>query len=210
MHDKAKFQEYFYREEHFSNYLAFFQEEIDAKGVGDVLNEYVFAGDERAESMLSRLFGGKKLIESQALVPFLMIILGLIHPLIHLGFGLEFNQPAIVAQALAQTAVHDDWMGRKFFLPAERMAGGIGKPGKKSLLQLLNEVRADKTLTHSAKWDDANKIRGVLTRARQEMLKYAAEYTVSEDQVDERLADMINTVGKFSSCCSHMTKRQSR
>lgn len=122
---------------------------------------------------------------------------GLLHPLIHLGFGLEFNQPAIVAQALAQTAVHDDWMGRDFFLPAETKAGGIGKPGKKSLLQLLNEMRGDETLVRSVKWEDVNKIRdGVLNRAPQEMLKYAAEYTVSEEQVEERVADMINTVGE--------------
>lgn len=59
MHDKVKFQECFLNEKHYSNYLAFFQEEIDVKGVGDVLNEYVFAGDDRAESMLSRLFGGE-------------------------------------------------------------------------------------------------------------------------------------------------------
>lgn len=117
--------------------------------------------------------------------------------MIHLGFGLEFNQPAIVAQALAQTAVHDEWMGRDFFLPAERTAGGIGKAGTKSLLQLLNEVRADDTLVRSVKWEDQNKIRdGVLTRGTQEMLKYAAQYTVSEEQVEERLADMINTVGE--------------
>ena len=69
---------------------------------------------------------------------------GLVHPLIHLGFGIEFNQPAIIAQGLAQTAVHDDWLGRTFFLPAEKMAGGVGKPGQKSLLQLINEMRADK------------------------------------------------------------------
>lgn len=62
MHDQAKFQEYIHKEEHYSNYLAFFQEEIGAKGVGDVLNEYVFKGDERAESMLSRLFGGRSTV----------------------------------------------------------------------------------------------------------------------------------------------------
>lgn len=102
-----------------------------------------------------------------------------------------------MAQALAQAAVHDDWMGKDFFLPAENMAGGIGKPGKKSLLQLLNEVRGDETLVRSVKWEDVNKIRdGVFTRAPQEMLKYAAEYTVSEEQVEERVADMINTVGE--------------
>lgn len=59
MHDVAKFQQYFGKEEHYPNYLAFFQREIDAKGVGAVLGEYVFAGDERAESMICRLFGGK-------------------------------------------------------------------------------------------------------------------------------------------------------
>ena len=122
---------------------------------------------------------------------------GLVHPLIHLGFGIEFNQPAIVAQGLAQTAVHDDWLGRAFFLPAEMMAGGVGKPGQKSLLQLINEMRADKALVQSVQWSDSNKIKdGVLHRAPEQMLNYASQFTVSEDQMEERLADMINTVGK--------------
>ncbi|KAJ5346003.1 hypothetical protein N7452_004007, partial [Penicillium brevicompactum] len=182
MRDKVKFKEYLGKEKHYPNYLAFFQQELDKKGTGDVLKEYVFAGDERAEDMLCRVFGG------------------LIHPLIHLGFGLEFNQPAIVAQGLAQAAVHDNWIGREFFLPAERMAGEVGKPGQKSLLQLLNEIRADRALKDSVRWADQNKIRdGVLTRAPGVMLKYAAQFTVSEEQVDERLADMINTVVYYTS-----------
>jgi hypothetical protein len=123
---------------------------------------------------------------------------GLIHPLIQLCFGLEFNQPAIVAQGLAQAAVHDDWLGRAFFLPAERMSAGVGVAGKKSLLELLNECRGDKALVESVKWEDGNKIRdGVMTRAPDHMLKYAAQFTVSQDQLEERLADMINTVGGY-------------
>ncbi|KAJ5442918.1 hypothetical protein N7445_004669 [Penicillium cf. griseofulvum] len=182
MHDVAKFQEYFGKEEHYPNYLRFFQHEIDVKGVAGVLREYVFAGDQRAESMMCRLFGG------------------LIHPLIHLGFGIEFNQPAIVAQGLAQAAVHDDWLGRAFFLPAEKMAGGIGKPGTKSPLQLLNEMRADKALIQSVQWSNSNKIKdGVLHRAPEQMLKYASQFTVSEDQTEEWLADMINTVTYYTS-----------
>jgi hypothetical protein len=59
MHDVAKFQECFGKEQNYPNYLAFFQQEIDSKGVGSVLGEYVLAGDERSESMLSRLFGGE-------------------------------------------------------------------------------------------------------------------------------------------------------
>ncbi|KAJ5873308.1 hypothetical protein N7455_003851 [Penicillium solitum] len=189
MHDIAKFQECFGKEEHYPNYLAFFQHEIDAKGVGEVLGEYVFAGDERAESMMCRMFAG------------------LIHPLIQLGFGIEFNQPAIVAQGLAQTAVHDDWLGRAFFLPAEKMAGGIGKSGQKSTLQLINEMRADKALVESVQWSDSNKIMdGVLHRAPEQMLKYASQFTVSEDQVEERLADMINTVVYYTSAAQRLTR----
>ncbi|CAI7624817.1 unnamed protein product [Penicillium bialowiezense] len=189
LRDKVKFKEYLGKEKHYPNYLAFFQQELDTKGTGDVLKEYLFAGDERAEDMLCRLFGG------------------LIHPLIHLGFGLEFNQPAIVAQALAQAAVHADWVGREFFLPAEKMAGEIGKPGQKSLLQLLNEIRADQALKDSVQWADENKIRdGVLARAPEVMLKYAAQFTVSEEQVDERLADMINTVVYYTSTAQRPAK----
>jgi len=59
MHDVAKFRECFGKQENYPNFLAFFQQQIEDKGVGGVLKEYVFAGDERAESMLSRLFGGE-------------------------------------------------------------------------------------------------------------------------------------------------------
>jgi hypothetical protein len=61
MHDAAKFQEHLGKEENYPNYLAFFQHEIDAKGFGGVLAEYLFAGDERAENMMCRLFAGKYL-----------------------------------------------------------------------------------------------------------------------------------------------------
>lgn len=106
-----------------------------------------------------------------------------------------------MAEALAQAAVHDDQLGLDFFLPAEKMAGGIGKTGSKSLGQLLDEIRKDETLSRSVKSTDLNKIRdGVLRRAPQEMLKYAAQYTVSEDQLEERLADMINNVGESCLC----------
>lgn len=199
LHNTAKFQECLGKEENYPNFLAFFQHEIDAKGVGQVLREYVFARDERAETMLCRLYGGMHAFHFTLPVSSLLG-LGLIHPLIHLGFGLEFNQPAIVAQALAQTAVHHDDLGRLFLLPAEKMAGGIGNPGQKSLMQLLNEIRTDTALTESVQWSDVNKIRdGVLARAPDKMIKYASEFTVSADQMQERLAEMINTVGEYYS-----------
>lgn len=48
------------KEANYPNFLAFFQKEIEKDGgdVGRVLNEYLFKGDDVAESMFSRLFGG--------------------------------------------------------------------------------------------------------------------------------------------------------
>lgn len=58
IYNTAKFQEYLGKEENYPNFLAYFQREIDAKGVEDVLNQYLFARDERAESLLVRLYAG--------------------------------------------------------------------------------------------------------------------------------------------------------
>lgn len=65
------------------------------------------------------------------------------------------------------------------------------------MLQILEEIRADQKLAHSVQWSDGNKIRdGVLKRASEEMIQHAAEFTVSEDQVAEKVAEMINTPGR--------------
>lgn len=169
-------------EDNYPNFLAFFQAQIDKLGVGAVLNEYLFKGDECAESMLSRLFGG------------------LVHPFIHLGFGIEFEQPAIVAQALAQTAVHEDYMGPDFLVPAEKKAAGANGGEGKTMMQILDEIRGDRKLRESVKWSDGNKIRdGVLARAPDEMFKYAAQFTVPENRLEEKMVETIDTVGEFSS-----------
>lgn len=66
------------------------------------------------------------------------------------------------------------------------------------MLQILEEIRADEKLARSAQYDDGQRMRnGVLKRAPDEMIKYAAEFTVSVDQVEEKTAEIINTVGGF-------------
>jgi hypothetical protein len=49
------------KRDNYSDFLVFFQREIDSKGVGPVMNEYLFAGDEFADEMLIRLFAGEML-----------------------------------------------------------------------------------------------------------------------------------------------------
>lgn len=185
LYDKAQFKAALGKERNYPNFLEFFQREIQQRGVEGTLKEYVFRekdGDECAESMLVRLFGG------------------LLHPIIHLGFAIEFNQPAIVAEALAQTAVHEDWTGPRFLLPTEKVAGGIGNPGKKTMLQLLEEARTDSKLASSVSWEDGNKLRdGVLKRAPDEMINLAAQFTVSEEQIQEKFAEMVDVSGRVCS-----------
>ena len=101
-----------------------------------------------------------------------------------------------MAEALAQTAIHDVWIGDLFF-PAEKAARESGDPGTKGYVQLLDEIRADKKLSTAPHWEDGNKIRdGLLKRAPEEMIKYASQYKVPADRLDEKLAEMVDGVGK--------------
>lgn len=121
----------------------------------------------------------------------------MIHPIIHLGFGIEFNQPAIVAQGLAEAAVHENWIA-PFLLDTEKAAGGVGSRPGKSLTQLLRDVRSDKILSESAHWSDGNLMRnGTLKRAPEKMREYAKQFTVSPNNLNEQLAEMINALGKY-------------
>jgi len=113
---------------------------------------------------------------------------------------MEFRQPAIIAEALAQTAIHDNWMASYFF-DAEKAAktNGADPKNTKTIVQLLEEIRADKSLSTAAHWDDGNKVRdGILKRAPNEMLKYASQYVVSDLKLDEKMAEMINATGESS------------
>jgi hypothetical protein len=181
MHKPDRFKTYLGKEKYYHDFLVFFQKEIDAKGWQNVLNEYLFAEDERADDMLVRLYAG------------------FLHPIIHLGFGIEFQQPAIMAEALAQTAVHDNWMA-PLFLGCEKAAKAKrGKGGlRKTIVQLLGEGKENKKLSQAAHFKDGNKIReGILKRAPEEMIELATEYTITEqDNLEEKTAEMINAAGR--------------
>ncbi|KAF2743250.1 hypothetical protein M011DRAFT_411074 [Sporormia fimetaria CBS 119925] len=184
MANAETYKKYLGKERYYHDYLVFFQNEMDKKGWQEVLNEYVFKGDERADDMLVRMYAG------------------FLHPIIHLGFGVEFEQPAIIAEALAQAAVHEVWMG-KLFYPAEEQAK-ITENVHKSIVQLLDDIRNNEPLKASPHWDDGNKIRdGVLKRAPEQMLKYASQFQVTEEDLERRTAEMINATAYFTGAAQH-------
>lgn len=185
--DKARFAKYLGKEQYCRDFEVFFQQEIEAKGWEAVVNDHVFSGDEHADRLLVRMFAG------------------FLHPIIHLGFGIEFSQPAIIAEALAEAAIHDDWIG-KFLLPAERVAKQTKET--KSSVDLINESQANEKLRNAAHWEDGNKIRdGILARAPDEMIALAAQWQVEPAGLEESTAEMINTAAYFTGAAQNPPKQ---
>jgi hypothetical protein len=118
---------------------------------------------------------------------------GFIHPLVQLGLGIEFNQPAIVAEGLAQAAVHSDHYLFAFFHEAEERAPGVAS---KYLAGLLDLASADEKCRNASNSQVREKVRdGVLLNVREEAINLAAQYQVGEDEVDLRLAEPSNASG---------------
>jgi Questin oxidase-like len=127
---------------------------------------------------------------------------GILHPFIHLGFGVEFEQPAIMAEGLAQAAIHEDYLSPLWFEIEE--AGKNYTGPQKPLVQIIDEIHNDKRVSASIVKDDKdravrttddNKIRdGLMARARQDIINHVIQYSVSEADMKRQHAEILNAV----------------
>lgn len=102
--------------------------------------------------------------------------------------------------------VHDPESDRlaPFFLESEKLAGQPGQPGKKSLPEIMEEVRENKILHTASDGENAiDRTKNVLANATQEIIRYAAQYHISEDQLNEKLDELIDT------CCKALAASRS-
>ena len=106
--------------------------------------------------------------------------------------------------------MHDDWVGR-LVLQAEKAAKAQG-PSKKTLPELLDEIRADRKLSTAALWTDVgNKVRdGVLARAPNEAVKYVSQWTVEEDNLERKTVEMINSAIYYTAGAQNPPKQASK
>ena len=58
MTNPEHFQKYLGQEKYYRDFLMFWQNEMQVKGWENVLNEYMFAGSERADDLLMRMYAG--------------------------------------------------------------------------------------------------------------------------------------------------------
>lgn len=173
LHDWEKAKQYLGKEKHYPDFLLFFQREIEQKGWEDVLNEYMFKGDDRADDMFQRMFAG------------------FLHPIIQLMYGVEWEQPAIVAEALAEAAVHKNQLG-PFFDEAERRGRSARTP-MPPFTDLIEEIRGNEKLLNAVQMKDPNKVLdGILKRAPEEMLEVASKVKITPDELGDRTAEMFH------------------
>jgi hypothetical protein len=111
---------------------------------------------------------------------------------IHFGFGLEFNQPPIIAEGLAQSAVHQPEVAYFFkgIQDAERLSGsGSSRP----MIDLIREIEQNDTIRSAACWGDGSVIDdNPLAKAPEELWKIAAQWRVPPGDLALKTAEMIN------------------
>src|SRR3954454_9995464 len=104
--------------------------------------------------------------------------LGFLHPLIHLGYGIEFGQPAQVAEGLAQIAVHKSEVA----VPmngTEEAAKSSGPQQGRAMLDLLEEIHKNDVIRKASCWRYSSYIEDdPLVDAPSELWQVAAKWHV--------------------------------
>lgn len=83
------------------------------------------------------------------------------------------------------------------FTISEKHAGGPRQQGQKTLRQLMEEVRTDEVLKQSIEGPFVrDRSKNIADNAMTQIIKYTAQYSISDDQLEERLDEMVDTCGK--------------
>lgn len=130
----------------------------------------------------------------------LTYLTGAIHPIIHLGFGVEFAQPGVVAEALAMAAIHADACGLSLLRIEKRAKSVKRRPG---LEGLFLEARRNTKIKDDPNWDQGSLNRGVdfYSGMPDELITLAASYQVdysSEASLQKQIAEMMNISAWFA------------
>ncbi|KAJ8501978.1 hypothetical protein ONZ51_g311 [Trametes cubensis] len=182
---------------YYPQYLDFFTKEIAEHGVGDTLEKYIFApaANGNGACMLLRFVGGA------------------VHPLIQTGYAAEFGSDAMVAQALAQAAVHDAFRPELFDLagppaPAENLAYQAREPTHRqpskghSLLSILRQAYNSDIMKPVMPYDPdallSARFRAACTDGRPEEIRrlsalWQIDTTRGQAELDERVEELLWT-----------------
>lgn len=171
-------KEFFGRGVHYGDFLRFYQGEIEELGWQEAVLKYLIGNEQN----FRRLFAG------------------LLHPCLQLMYGVEWEQPAIVAEALAQTSVHRDDYG-DMFQKVDAKAQQSPPKTRRDLAELFETIgKEHPELVAASKWEDGDGSQaGVLKRRADEVVDYlAANVSVSPDNLEEQIDAMVHASAYFA------------
>lgn len=176
--DDEFFSERITKISHYTNFRVFFEQQINTKGWQQVVNEYVFSKSPIAEAILPLMYDGAY------------------HSIIHLGLGAEFQQPAVIAEALAQAAAHDSFDTNWFFHGAEKLAEeSTASTSSKTLIALAREAAADATIREAAQTPGLigtmKMKKAIFPKAGDKVLSLASQFRVKPEELKLKTAEMI-------------------
>jgi len=139
-------------------------------------------------------------------------ITDLVHPIIHLGYALEFHSRSLVAEALAAACVHDNWP-KDFLLPTEEYVRSNADVPSSSLLQIFDSLRHDPHISSAVKdTDPFNKIRdGLLKRVTgAQLVPHLSQFQVrpTPEDLQRKLDDMMHTCAYMMGAAQRPGKRE--
>ncbi|KAF9261453.1 hypothetical protein L218DRAFT_1078669 [Marasmius fiardii PR-910] len=184
------FKEHLGDERFYQAYLKYFVDQMKQKDAATVFEEHVFSPEWN--------FGTDQNGGPEMLSRFLD---SLIHPLIHTGYGIEFELPGIVAEGLAQAAMH---ASNSVLVPASLFSGQAPGRSDKSVradgvhaFHVLARIIEDEKIGPT-KAEGAIKVyKEVIERFGEKILKHVAEWAqfdTSDPKVVERKIEELQWV----------------
>lgn len=145
-------------EDYYTAYVNFFQEEIQKKGSKCCIEHYIFEQESRL-GIYSRFLSG------------------VYHPLIHLGYGIEFNHSLMLAEGLAWVAVHQP-RSHHFFEPINKK--NTDRELLSTALEIIFSIHQDSRIDGVVKWADEDKYTAVINTIPDLLHEYCQQWPVTE------------------------------
>ncbi|KAL7955685.1 hypothetical protein V8C34DRAFT_326934 [Trichoderma compactum] len=123
------------------------------------------------------------------------------HSFIQLMYGIEWDQPAITAQGLAQSAIHDTYVGD--FLEKVEKAAAANPPSRRlNTSELSEQVHSDPEFVNSVRNGNPNKILdSIEVLCPNEAVNYLAQVKADPNNLAEGIAENIHTAAYMVSAC---------
>lgn len=122
-------------EEYYQDLIFFFEGEIERLGVDEVLQQYLLGDSTFARDNYPRLYHGY------------------VHSIMHVGLGLEFDQPSILAEGLAETVVHGEPWYTEYHELCRQVASSTAPSDRLTLLEAYELCTQDPVILKCMDWE---------------------------------------------------------